>query len=326
MKKWETEALNSFTQEGQYGILSDKPQTDIPFRDIFMGLARREAVGSFEAAQFFDDGEGELRRYDVYKIRVDGQTYVLKKSDEAEAGIYRDFLAGQGFRTPKYFGSGKYDGKIWLLMEYIEGTDLREFTEEMAYGCADSITAVMNAYWQRDEQEFESKKLDRRFEKYWKRINKRAQCLEGEPLLRQAYSVFLQRQLTCPRTLCNGDFLQYNAILRDGEIYIIDWAFAGIMPYSLDIARLIAHGTEDRRTFPFYMVDQYREIYVRQVYEKLREKPDQEQYGRDIKLSLLNEYIEFIEWELNHPDEERDGVFSYYYGQARKAAEEIINF
>ncbi len=308
------------------GSYTDKPQTDIPFRDIFMGLARREAVDSFEAAQFFDDGEGELRRYDVYKIRVDGQTYVLKKSDEAEAGIYRDFLAGQGFRTPKYFGSGKYDGKIWLLMEYIEGTDLREFTKEMAYGCADSITAVMNAYWQRDEQEFESKKLDRRFEKYWKRINKRAQCLEGEPLLRQAYSVFLQRQLTCPRTLCNGDFLQYNAILRDGEIYIIDWAFAGIMPYSLDIARLIAHGTEDRRTFPFYMVDQYREIYVRQVYEKLREKPDQEQYGRDIKLSLLNEYIEFIEWELNHPDEERDGVFSYYYGQARKAAEEIINF
>lgn len=289
-------------------------------------MAHKAATGSFEVVQFFDDGEGELRRYDVYKIMSNGETYVLKKSDGAEVAVYRDFLAGYGFKVPEYLGSGQFDGKTWLLMEYIEGEDLREFTGEMAYGCADSITAVMNAYWQRDEQEFVSKKRDKRFEKYWKRINKRAKCLEEEPLLRQAYSVFLQRQLTCPRTLCNGDFLQYNAIERKGEIYIIDWAFAGIMPYSLDVARLIAHGTEDRRTFPFYMVDEYREIYVRKVYEKLWKKPDWEQYIKDIKLSLLNEYIEFIEWDLSHPKEERDGVFAYYYEQAQKAAEEIMAF
>ena len=42
------------------------------------------------------------------------------------------------------------------------------------------------------------------------------------------------------------------------------------------------------------------------------------------KLSLLNEYIEFIKWDLNHPTEERDGAFAYYYGQAQKMAEEII--
>lgn len=308
------------------GAYMDKPQNDLPFQNIFTGLTQKTSVDDFEVAQFFDDGEGELRRYDVYRIRADGQSYVLKKSDSAEVGIYRDFLAGRGFRTPAYYGSGEYDGKIWLLMEYIEGEDLREFTREMAYGCADSITAVMNAYWQKDAREFERRKLDQRFEKYWKRINRRAECLEGEPELLRAYSIFIQRQLVCPRTLCNGDFLQYNAILREGKIYIIDWAFAGIMPYALDIARLIAHGTEDRRTFPFYMTDEYREIYVRQVYEKLREKPDWEQYNRDIRLALLNEYIEFIEWDLNHPDEERDEVFAYYYGQARKIADEIIAF
>ena len=179
------------------GAFTDKPQSDIPFKEIFMGLTQKVSVDFFEAVQFFDDAEGELRRYDVYKITADGQTYVLKKSEAAEVGIYRDFLEGQGFKVPGYLGSGEYDRKTWLLMEYIEGNDLRDFTEEMAYGCADSITAVMNAYWQRDEQEFVNRKLDQRFEKYWKRINKRAQCLEEEPLLRQAYSVFLQRQLTC---------------------------------------------------------------------------------------------------------------------------------
>ena len=39
------------------------------------------------------------------------------------------------------------------------------------------------------------------------------------------------------------------------QVVIIDWGFAGVMPYSLDIAKLIAHATEDKATFPFYMND-----------------------------------------------------------------------
>lgn len=33
------------------------------------------------------------------------------------------------------------------------------------------------------------------------------------------------------------------------------------MPYSLDIARFIAHGTEDRATFPFYMTDGQKKLF-----------------------------------------------------------------
>lgn len=188
--------------------------------------------------QFCDDGEGELNRYNVYKIT------------------------------------------------------------------ADSITSIMNAYWQKDEREFQEKKHDDRFERYWARIQKRAQCLAGEPELAQAYDVFLQ----------------FNAISHEGSVYVIDWAFAGIMPYSLDIARMIAHGTEERTTFPFYMTDAQRKLYVEKVYKKLKEKPDWERYLEDIRLSLLNEYVEFIEYELHHPEEERDKVFAYYYSHAKMLA------
>lgn len=60
------------------------------------------------------------------------------------------------------------------------------------------------------------------------------------------------------------------------------------MPYSLDIARLIAHATEDRATFPFYMNNEQKKLFVDGVYERLHEKPDYEQYIRDIKLAVLN--------------------------------------
>ncbi|MDE6127734.1 MAG: aminoglycoside phosphotransferase family protein, partial [Lachnospiraceae bacterium] len=261
--------------------------------------------------------------YNVYKITADRKRYVLKKSDEREKNVYQNFLAGGSFHVPRFYGSIEAAGSLWILIEYIEGVDLRDFTEEEAYACADSITAIMNAYWQKEGHEVQLRHQDDRFEKYWARIRKRAECLAKEPDLLQAYTVFLERQKTCPRTLCNGDFLQFNAIFREGSVYVIDWAFAGIMPYSLDIARLIAHGTKERATFPFYMTDIHRKIYIEEVYKKLEEKPDWEQYLSDIRLALLNEYVEFIEYDLNHPEEERDKVFAYYYSHAKMLAAEI---
>ncbi len=88
------------------------------------------------------------------------------------------------------------------------------------------------------------------------------------------------------------------------------------MPYSLDIARFIAHATEDRATFPFYMNNERKKLFVDGVYERLHEKPDYEQYIRDIKLAVLNEYVEFVE-----ADEDED---HWYYEHAKELAEELL--
>ena len=138
------------------------------------------------AERFCDDGEGEVNRYNVYKITTEGKCYVLKKSDEAEIGVYERFLKGQGLPAPDYFGSARWGGKRWILIEYVPGTDLRDYTSDMALPCAESISRIANRYWQEDEAAFVRKKRDDRFERYWKRINKRAECLKGEPVLKEA--------------------------------------------------------------------------------------------------------------------------------------------
>lgn len=107
--------------------------------------------------------------------------------------------------------------------------------------------------------------------------------------------MFVARQRTCPRTMSNGDFLKFNAVCHNNKVVIMDWGFGGIMPYSLDIARFIAHATEDKATFPFYMNDEQKKIFVNGVYERLEKKPDYQEYLRDIQLAVLNEYVEFIE-------------------------------
>lgn len=295
----------------------------IPFGQMVSGILHSDSQ-DYVVEQFCDDGEGEVNRYNVYKITVGGKCYVLKKSDDVEIGVYEHFLKGQGLPAPDYFGSAQWDGKRWILIEYVPGTDLRDYTPDMAIACAESISRIANRYWQQDEAEFARGRQDGRFERYWKRINKRAECLKEEPTLKTAYDCFLERQRTCPRTLSNGDFLQFNAIFRDGRVTLVDWAFGGIMPYSLDIARMIAHGTLDRRTFPFYMTRAHKEQFVGRTYELLERKPDYDRYLADIRLAVLNEYIEFIEGSLLDKSQARDEVFDYYYAGARKLAEQIM--
>lgn len=178
-------------------------KSNVPFQKPAADILKRDIVNPVTAEQFCDDGEGELNRYQVYKLNIDGIPYVLKKSDDSEIFVYEKLLAGKKFPVPNYYGNSEWGDAKWILIEFIEGTDLRDFTADMAYACAESVAEIMNAYWQENETEFRESRQDERFEKYMKRICKRAACLENEPQLKAAYQVFLERQYTCPRTLCN---------------------------------------------------------------------------------------------------------------------------
>lgn len=168
---------------------------------------------------------------------------------------YETFLFGKNYSVPKYYGKYIEKDIVWILIENVTGDDLRNMTDELAISSANCLARIQNAYWQNNESEFQENKIDDRFEIYWKRILKRASFVAENPKLRKAYQLFLNHQLICPRILSNGDFLQYNVIQNNGKVKIIDWGFGGIMPYSLDIARFIAHATKTGCTFPFYMTD-----------------------------------------------------------------------
>ena len=147
------------------------------------------------------------------------------------------------------------------------------------------------------------------------------------PELAEAYRLFLARQEDCPCTLCSGDFLPCNGILRNGRVYMIDWAFGGVLPYALDVARLIAYGSEkpEPNAFPFYMDGDLLSVFVRAHYERLERKPDWEQYIRDIKLAALNEYVEFLEVLINDPETTREEIEAdFYYRRAAETAKAII--
>ncbi len=282
--------------------------------------AKELKLDSSVTAERFCDNDGEYkRRYNVYKLTANGKACVLKKSDSQETAIYRDFFQGRGFAVPEYFGSVECDGAVWMLMEYIEGPDLRRFDREMALACAETLSQVQNVYW-------DSAAGGSRFQRYWERVNRRCRCLQDYPELAKGYGMFLSRQLDCPRTLCSGDFLQCNGILHNGRAYMIDWGFGGILPYTLDIARLIAHGAEEPEpgAFPFYMDAELRSHFLRAHYERLEHKPDWERYIQDVKLAALNEYVEFLEVLINDPETSREEITAgFYYRRAMETVQAL---
>lgn len=294
--------------------LEPTPIEDLPAAELL------NLDGPVSAERFCDDDGDYKRKYNVYKLSANGKTFVLKKSDSREVTLYRDFLQNRGFAVPEYYGYVEYGDALWLLMEHIGGPDLRRFDREMALASAKTLSQIQNAYWN-------SPIDDGRFQRYQERINRRARCLQDYPELAKAYRLFLARQEACPRTLCSGDFLPCNGILRNGRVYMIDWAFGGVLPYALDVARLIAHGSEkpEPNAFPFYMDGDLRSAFVRAHYERLERKPDWEQYIRDIKLAALNEYVEFLEALINDPETSREEIEGdFYYRRAVEAAKAII--
>lgn len=258
--------------------------------------------------EHYGENEDDCREYDVYKLITRAGDRILKKTSEREATNYERYLKRNDFIVPKFYGRLNDGQDVWIIIEFIAGKDLRDMTDELVKSAAKSISQIQNYFWNNPDIE--------RFEAYLERIYRRYEYIKDEPEIGEAYRVFVERQKTCPRTMSNGDFLEFNAVDNNGQVYIIDWGFGGVMPYSLDIARFIAHATEDRATFPFYMNDSQKLLFVNEVYERLTEKPDYKQYLYDIKLAVLNEYVEFIEAD---EDDER-----WYYNHAKLLARDIF--
>ena len=255
-----------------------------------------EETNVFQICEQYGTEADEFRAYDTYKIYNSKEARIIKKVELREYHNYITYLNGNDFNVPKLLGNYT-DGKdFWIMLENVEGHDLRDMTDQLACAAADSISKIQNKYWGCEDTD--------RFDEYIERIQRRYQCIKDHLQIAPAYQLFMERQKTCPRTLCNGDFLQFNTINHDGKVYIIDWGFGGIMPYTLDLARFIAHATEDRATFPFFMKEQQKEIFLNRVYENLNHKPDYSQFRRDVQLALLNEYVEFVE-----ADEDEDGWY-----------------
>lgn len=272
--------------------------------------------GEYEILRFFDDCVyDEGKGYNTYKIVKDGKAFVLKKYGDAEdlEAEVKQYGLLHGLPVPELMGRSD----DCILMNYVEGDDLKNATDDGILATAESLAKVMNAYPMGRGYEKE------RYERYLRRLERRAGCLKEEPKLAAAFSLFFDRQKEIPLTLSNGDLLPINVLYDGKRATIIDWEFGGFMPYALDIARFVAHGTPSGEVTSFRMSVCQKKLFIDSVYDRLAVKPAREVFERDVLLAMLNECVEILEYYLNDPTVERGMVYHHYYPMAISLAESI---
>lgn len=297
------------------GIILKKPEKPLVIPKAFKDIM---GEGEYEISRFFDECVyDEGKGYNTYKITVNGRSFVIKEysyPEDLEAEL-KQYSLLKGLPVPEILCAS--EGRI--LMRFVPGDDLKEPTDESIRAFSKSLLAVMNAYPMGRDYEAQ------RYERYLKRLEKRSGYLKNEPELARAFSMFFERQKEIPLTLSNSDLLPIN-VLYDGEkATIIDWEFGGFMPYALDIARFIAHATENGEITSFRMSGGQKKLFVDLIYEGLDKKPERDVFDRDVLFAVYNECVEILEYYLGDETVERGAVFKLYYPMAKRLAAIIIN-
>lgn len=280
-------------------------------KNILTALGFTAPVRAAEQFRAEEDGAP----YQVWRLDTEQGELVLKKTTAMEREVYETFFA-QGGPAPEVFAFGTYQGEEYMLMEYVRGTSMSRCTRERLVRTLDALIASQEAHW----GDGAHSDVGYGFEKSWPNRRKRLAYMGG---LTEAYSAYLEAFSSVPRTLCNDDMLPFN-VLADGErAVILDWEFAGILPYPCAIARLIAFGEEDPQA-QFYMTGEDRQFALDYYYEHLiRTKGiSRAEYDRTIALFLLKEYSEWVYCAGLSGDYEMD-YYKKYSAMAEQLAREL---
>jgi len=277
-----------------------------------MGFGEQAEVTAFKHEE---DGSD----YAVWKIEEGGITRVLKKTSKQELDVYDAFLVPTECGVPRFYKSIEYDGELFILMEYIEGHNLQKCDRKSLTAILDALTYLQNMYWEKRELQG----IGYGFEVSLSERQKRGKYLNDAELER-GYEQYLRIYSNIPQTLCHDDLLPFNVLCAKERAVIIDWEYAGILPYPTSLARLLAHCEEDESAF-FYMTQDDKDYAVEYYFEHLlKEKGiDYNAYRKTLDYFLLYEYCEWIMLGIKYNDTGNER-FQKYYAKAKEHIKKLI--
>lgn len=284
---------------------------DTSVQEIYTALGFSGLVRS--VTQFHAEEDGSP--YQVWKLDTDTGSFVLKKTSPEEREVYETFFPDGG-PAPKVYAFGEFEREMYMLMEYVRGSSLSRCTRRQLQMALDALILSQEPYW----NDTVHAEVGYGFPKSYPNRRKRLAYM-GD--LAEAYEAYLDAFSAVPRTLCNDDMLPFNVLVGEEKAVIIDWEYAGILPYPCAITRLLAFGEETPGAL-FQMTGADRQFAMDYYYEHLIKAKgiSRPEYDRTIQLFFLKEYSEWVYCAGTSGDYGTEN-YRKYYKKAKIIAEEL---
>ena len=268
----------------------------------------------FEVDRFhYEETKGFYKN--IYKIITKRKTYVLKASKGDEEVIYK-LLNNEVNSVPYYYGSYKYRNKIYTLVDFVNGKNAMKLDRKNLVKIIDAIIDVQNRFWNSNLT------VGTSFDNALGVRENRLTFLPDE--LKSAYQKYIDCFKAAHLTFSHEDLLPFNVLINKSQAYFIDFEVAGILPYPTMLARLIAHGEENKNALFFLRKQDYK-FAVEYYYENfIKDKGiTKEEYLRTMKLFVYNELIEWV-YVYNKNNYEHNEFYGKYYTKALQLSIELF--
>jgi predicted Ser/Thr protein kinase len=263
--------------------------------------------------------EEDNEPYQVWKMDTHGAAYILKEAKGNEKEVYSSVLTASCSCAPALRQIVETEEKTYLLMDYIEGEDLCKCDRRKLQLALDALISLQEKTWEMEA----TGQWEGSFHNGFLQRQNRGKYLH-DPLLEQAYEKFLDVFLSVPRTLCHDDLLPFNIICGKEKAVMIDWEYAGILPYPTSFARLIAH-TEENRNALFYMTEADKRYAIAYYYDRLLKGKgiSYPHWCNTLEYFLFYEYCEWV--FVGHRYQATDGLYyKKYLPLAKQQAARIM--
>ena len=251
--------------------------------------------------------------YNVWKVIIEDKAYIFKRSTELEIKAYKSIKSDS---IPQYYGYISYYGKLYILIEYIEGQNLMKANRTNLTKVLDALINLQKPYFQSNET------IGLSFEECKKKILARKAYL-NDAYLEAKYSEFYNFVLKCDKTLTHYDLLPFNVIVGESKTVLIDLELIGVIPYPMALCRLIAH-SKNEEDYLFYMSDSDKEYAINYYYENFIKDYNIsfDDYIKTINYFMFYEYTEWV-FVYNKYSLNKDDRFAYYYDKSLEYANKL---
>ena len=275
-----------------------RPLSEKEWNAMSPALERCGVYSSKTVSRFVDTKLDKI--YDVYLLDHNRKS-ILKKTSAAETdmAVYTRYFSGHDFAVTQIFNTFTVGDDHFVQMEFADGSDARGCSEADGKRIGESLADIQSCYLTAGGR-------TERAESYFKfQIAKQIKVVRPYYMEFDAVFNFVeQRFFEAPQTLIHDDLLPINVLLNHSDIRIIDWEYADILPYFLDLGRFAFVYDADNH---FYISHDAAEAFLKGYYRRMKQNPkfciSEKAFRLDIAISTFCQYVLFLACSLNKPDQ-----------------------